>query len=154
MPPGDSAEAPKPMEGEMQPTGEGFEVTLTCDFTRRHASLRPGAKGLTRLPQIVRPLEYTAVQFADVDLHVRWRNLRITDERWTDWKAREDERLADSLKNHVSKAILYVGARGGKKHLVIEYSNRRANDRFDAYEEYRDILDDLATRGLVKKVRA
>lgn len=132
----------------------GFKVKLLRDLSRYHAPLKPGVEGVTELPAGRSALfrsDYLKVRFGEKLFDVRLSDLEITDPRWLAMQAEEKKAREDALANHVKRAVLYTGARGGFLKLVIEFSNERPNEILGRKQpkEARPLIDSLRARGLL-----
>ncbi len=144
---------------------EGFKVRLLRDMTRYHPLMKVGAVGTTQPPSSRSEMfknKYLRVSFEDgsaaltksnVTMDVMSSDLEVTDERWVKWIEEERASKEAALKDHVSRAVLKVGSRGGFVELRVEYSNGRPNDFWRSSGEARPILEDLRARGLVTEER-
>ncbi len=150
---------------------EGFKVRLLRDMTRYHPLMKVGAVGTTQPPSSRSEMfknKYLRVLFSDglfgephvsdgkaqrVTMDVMSSDLEVTDERWLKWIEEERASKEAAIKDHVSRAVLKVGSRGGFVELRVEYSNGRPNDFWRSSGEARPILEDLRARGLVTEER-
>lgn len=136
----------------------GFKIKLLRDMTRYHAALKAGVEGETALPSGRSALfrsDFVKVRFPTPDgekvFDLRLADIEVVDPRYLAMEAEEKRLREDAIKNHVKKATLYVGARGGFQRLVIEFGNDRPNEVIGRKQprEARPLIDDLRARGLL-----
>lgn len=142
----------------MNATEPGFTVKLRVDLSRYHPQLRVGAEGVVAMPAGRSALfrnDFIRCSFrlgdGDKTIDVRLADLEITDERYTRMIEEERRSREDALKNHVRKATMYSGPRGGFRELVIEFSNERVNEIVKRHKEARPMIEDFRARGLLEE---
>ncbi len=132
----------------------GVEVTLKTGSLARHEPLLvEGAKGRT-LPPVGRSAfsvnRYLRVQFGEREFDILWKDLKVTDEKWSAWRENEKKALDMALDCFVKRADLIEGGRGGFRSLVVTYNNGRPADVWYDKQDARPVIERLRAAGHLK----
>lgn len=102
----------------------GVRVRLKTDLSRYHASLKPGAEGVTAPPAGMWSRSsdrFCGVKFQEVTLDVLWQGLEVIDEQYLALERELGAVRDESIRLRTREATKYVGPQGGFRSLHVVY---------------------------------
>jgi len=118
----------------------GVRVRLKADLSRYHASLKPGAEGVTAPPAGMWSRtsdRFCGVRFPEVTLDVLWQVLEVIDEKYLALEREVAAGRDESIRLRTKEATKYVGPQGGFRSLHVVYVDE-AGVTISANLGYRD----------------